>query len=139
MTENAPERIWVGFNDDDDFPRGWGTPICGKEMFWETPEMSAPDDREGLVEFVRKDLAKPVVKPLEWVYSRAESEVGTYVIDSGLSSGVEGRWYAWAHDPDESDSFYIWQYGVRVGSEEAAKAAAQADYEQRILSALEDT
>ncbi len=135
MTENAPERIWVGFNDDDDFPRGWGTPICGKEMFWETPEMSAPDDREGLVEFVRKDLAALAVKPLEWYPSPdddtdfcADALGVTYVVDCDL------------------DGLCSWGFFRKVGREEFdgdwsiddAKAAAQADYEQRILSALEN-
>ncbi len=74
------------------------------------------------------------VKPLEWVHDKAECEVGVYVIDSGKSG--DGRWWAWALNPDASDPFFIWTYGNSAGTEEFAKAAAQADYQARILSAL---
>jgi hypothetical protein len=79
---------------------------------------------------------QPRVKPLEFIYGRAESATGVYVIESGKATGG-GRWWAWAHNPDESDGFFMWQHAERAESEEAAKAAAQADYDARILSALE--
>jgi hypothetical protein len=79
---------------------------------------------------------QPKVKPLEFIYGRAECATGVYVIESGKATGG-GRWWAWAHNPDESDGFFMWQQAERTESEEAAKAAAQADYDARILSALE--
>ena len=79
------------------------------------------------------------IKPLEWVYGKAECEVGIYLVDSGWADRVGGkRWWAWIKwDGDgDADPFLAWQYGERHETEEAAEAAAQADYEARIRSAL---
>jgi hypothetical protein len=74
------------------------------------------------------------VKPLEWVaadedeedYVSAFSEIGAYSIER-LSAG---SWELTAELPSGGEcSWYV--------TIEAAKAAAQADYERRILSALE--
>jgi hypothetical protein len=78
------------------------------------------------------------VKPLEWGHGEAHCPLGVYKIDSGQASGG-GRWWSWALNPDESDPFFMWQNANNADSEEAAKAAAQADYEARILAALEVT
>lgn len=80
------------------------------------------------------------VTPLEFVYGKAESIIGNYLIDSGWKDKVGGdRWWAWAGPTDtdnDRDPFYVWQHGALVADEKAAKAAAQADYEARVRSAL---
>ena len=52
---DAPEKIWFGPNEQDE---GWGDLIVGKEVYWETPEISQPDDRDGLTEYIRADIAR---------------------------------------------------------------------------------
>lgn len=72
------------------------------------------------------------VKPLEWnapdSWNIAESVVGTYIVRPCLATNYAGQFVMHCGD-EEKSSLYP--------SEEAAKNAAQADYEQRILSALE--
>jgi len=51
MTD-APEKLWIGPNEWVD----WGVLVLGEEVFWETPENSAPDDRDGLTKYIRDDL-----------------------------------------------------------------------------------
>ena len=78
-----------------------------------------------------------LVKPLEWGHGEAHCPLGVYKIDSGQAS-AGGRWWSWALNPDENDPFFMWQNANNADSEEAAKAAAQADYEARILAVLDD-
>lgn len=74
------------------------------------------------------------VRALKWsrvsgVWS-GNSKVGaTYLVDKNPYSGVWG--WAFGDDADEAD----WNDGFRTVGE--AKAAAQADYEARILAALD--
>lgn len=104
--------------DADDATRRWLRPSLGRDYH--------------LVEFLPVELAAPVasppmqVKALEWqksvlgnTLSRADTILGEYRVWTHHEAG--GRWF-W----DRGEAF----------SEEAAKAAAQADYEQRIRSAL---
>ncbi len=81
-------------------------------------------------------LIRALVKPLSFVYGKAECEVGTYVIDSGQKA-EGGRWWAWALNPPEDDPFYMWQHSEPAETEAAAQAAAEADYRARIAAALE--
>lgn len=72
---------------------------------------------------------EPVVKALEWVDGYvAETPFGTYTI----SEGTEDDEWQW--------TFHCYPYGspdeTKHPSREGAKAAAQADHERRILSAL---
>ena len=82
----------------------------------------------------RADLARPKVKPLEWVtlpwstdsvfYCFAESSFGDF--GYGLDNGGNAYYAV----PDQ-EGF------IEAENPEAAKAAAQEDYERRILAALE--
>jgi len=79
-----------------------------------------------MTEYIRADLAAPKVKPLVWEDRKTVGEMMQYRvhIGYGLMNGV----------------FALTLSGSTIGefsSEEAAKAAAQADYERRILDALE--
>ena len=92
----------------------------------------------------RADLACPKVKPLEWVE-------GTYTTtddDNGPMEGRQIRLWAWRADiytiirQRGPDGLYVLRnksdgIGAVVPTLEAAKAAAQADYERRIIAALE--
>ncbi|QIG72951.1 hypothetical protein EVB98_029 [Rhizobium phage RHph_N3_2] len=73
------------------------------------------------------------VKPLEWdapdSWNIAKSVVGTYVVRPCLATNYRGQFVMRCGD-EEKSSLYP--------SEEAAKNAAQADFERRIRSALED-
>jgi hypothetical protein len=98
-------------------------------------------------EYVRADLASlpaqadgtgEVVKPLEWQERRketnwcwtAESPFGTYSIVN------EDGWYA-CRDETPRDFYFEWSWqDMSRDTLETAKAAAQTDYETRILSAL---
>lgn len=82
-----------------------------------------------------KPVAEAVkVKPLEWdapdswSWNLAKTVLGTYVVRPCLATNFAGQFLMCR--PGDEDS-------VLFPSEDAAKAAAQADYEQRILSALE--
>ena len=74
--------------------------------------------------------AGPKVKPLEWVVSKGEQKAGSL----GFS------YYLELTHGQHSLSFSALNYFKLIykgSSEEKAKAAAQRDYERRILSALE--
>jgi hypothetical protein len=91
---------------------------------------SSFDDDHG-TEYIRADLARPRVKPLVWdYYNVAETPFCTYSVIDYLR---EDEGYMWTRSEypyhDESEENY--------DSIEDAKAAAQADYERRILEALE--
>ncbi len=76
--------------------------------------------------FVARLSAAPVVKPLEWIGNKASSPVGQYMVKK-----MGGEWLAF------KDGWTI--HGSVLAafvSEEAAKAAVQADFERRILPAL---
>lgn len=86
------------------------------------------------------------VRKMEW-------EAGTYTTtddDGGPREGSPRRLFAWRSHPyliilqDGDRGMYILRgksdgIGLVVSTLEAAKAAAQSDYEARILSALEAT
>jgi hypothetical protein len=113
--KDAPERIWAD------------PPTVFDEM-----DVWYPEPRGEATEYIRADLARPKVKPLVWrQYSNngncmAETSIGDFVIeDHG-----ENDWGIWLED----------NYSPILGpckNLEEAKAAAQADYERRILEALE--
>lgn len=83
------------------------------------------------IEALRADLAKPKVKPLAWRCHRdpkdtseARTQIGSWTVWE-----IDGD--AYCHGPNDTCGRPI------SGGLEGAKAAAQADYERRILSALE--
>lgn len=107
---DAPERIWIVGDKH--------------EEFWFPGPLKDADREWALGEYIRVDLARPRVKPLEWVTGGFEHDADlidsteTYQIQDGIF------WYA------------AEVHGTQCGTNDAAKAAAQADYERRILSAL---
>jgi len=90
-------------------------------------------------EYIRADLARPepavTVKPLEW----EEQSIGYWFAKDPLGGKLDyyrahphrdgGGWRAYLRDFDT---------GI-VADESTARAAAQADYERRILSAIQAT
>jgi len=86
-------------------------------------------------EYIRADLARPRVKPLVWerlkgiqTDFKAKCILGTYLVEC-FDDG-EGDYYVWALEWGKIE-------GPKMESPQAAKAAAQDDYERRILEALE--
>lgn len=78
------------------------------------------------------------VKPLEWVARYAKYDGGR----EHFGTGVFGHWYGIKREKNRawSVSHHIGSKRIEVGfypDLESAKAAAQADYERRILAALE--
>lgn len=128
MTASDDDLIQKG--QDDLIRRGDARRILEEEGFLE----------RSLANLNNLPAVQVAVTPLEFIYGKAESVIGIYLIDSGWKDKVGGdRWWAWAGPTDtdnDRDPFYVWQHGTRIADEEAAKAAAQADYEARIRSAL---
>jgi hypothetical protein len=80
-------------------------------------------------------MDKPRVKPLVWERSKgvqtdfkAKCVIGVYLVEC-FDDG-EGDYYVWALEWGKIE-------GPKMASADEAKAAAQADYEARILAALE--
>ncbi|WLS01693.1 hypothetical protein [Shinella oryzae] len=80
-----------------------------------------------------KQAGEVKIKPLEWPndsdWNIATSELGRYVVRPCLATNFSGQWLLRRAGAESSDK-------TLYPSEDAAKAAAQADYEQRIRSAL---
>lgn len=78
--------------------------------------------------------APVAVKPLEW------RTVGK---TDHVAETLFGNYEIWPHRATDIDGASVWRFGDKSGESaetlDAAKAAAQADYEQRIRSALIDT
>lgn len=121
--QNAPDRIWA-WKDKDWDATLWNN--HGDPRY--TPKQAA--------EYIRADLAQQV-KPLVWdVPSTSNNWIHLSDTDFGCY-GIHidgGRHRAWLES--SRPPFEIWLGDDDVGSVEAAKAAAQADYERRIRSAL---
>lgn len=120
MTD-APERIWAD-------P---ATTFVGMDCWHEAPH-------ESRTEYIRADLAKTKVKPLVWEGDGSWS----HGPDEGWMEEANtpfGRGYSieFGHNGTFSvDSTFDWSEGGFETPDEA-KAACQADYERRILDALE--
>ena len=113
MMSEAPERIWAFMPD-----------IFDNISVWQDQPSPALDTTE----YIRADLARPKVKPLEWMDGWAD---GT-CYDVTPFNPIE-----YTHRISKlKDGTYHSHFGV-FETLEAAKAAAQADYERRILAALE--
>ena len=119
---NAPERIWIEdeFGDGDDDQWTYGT--------WDVRNYRGYD-----VEYVRADLAfpavQPEVKPLVWFEAELPSKGGGKFASEGYTiRRIEGLWLLDFAGTSKS----AWRFSTL----EVAKAAAQADYEARILAAL---
>tara|TARA_X000001316_G_scaffold12129_2_gene5696 strand:- start:704 stop:1150 length:447 start_codon:yes stop_codon:yes gene_type:complete len=99
-----------------------------------------PDEEQAITAWnTRADLAKPRVKPLVWedgkfwsgsVRETAESVFGTYEVLRWVQGDFGGS--IPANDPDDTNT----EFGG-ASSLDDAKAAAQADYEARVLACLE--
>ena len=119
MTE-APERIWGEvFRRDEG---GHTLTIAG----------DYPLHKEDSVEYIRADLARPKVRPLEWVDL---SEANRYLCYADTSFG--GYRIRQIFFP-ESCFVVVTPTELRISENtlEEAKASAQRDYNRRILAAL---
>lgn len=123
MTDaNAPERIWAHIEQEED----------GSHYIEHLGDEPFGDDS---VEYIRADLTpKVTVKPLEW---RGPFPCNGF---------KRGRWTAGEFSIQKKDEEFFRVYRDLVDEKdriyeslEDAKAAAQADYERRILSAVEIT
>ena len=113
--ENAPERV---FMDPDMKFSEWD-----KQYIYD-------------VEYIRKDLAKPTVKPLEWRdlsegHSTACALFNAFYTIKRSRSGKS--WMVTLVDRTGSTTLGFSE------NAEAAKESAQDDYEKRALSVLDDT
>ena len=123
MTDTqAPERLWV----TDIYCAGGQVITYAYES-------------EGDVEYVRADLARPKVKPLEWEESPvgkcwAYCLTGTYYVNEAHSMGT--WWWRWASCAGARRTGQA-SRPPGFATKEAAQAAAQAHHTRRILSALE--
>ena len=82
---------------------------------------------DSVARFVRADLARPKVKALVW---------GPFINDFITVRSIVGK-----YEIERDEGHFYLTVGGNITehlSEEAAKAAAQADYERRILAALEE-
>lgn len=125
---NAPEQIWAEYEIGGEYAPDQSS---GR---WYSSEFNGHKETE----YIRADIAKPRVKPLVWEEPSQENN-WIYVARSPWGDyGVHidgGRHRAWleAHEkPHER-----WLGDDDVGSVYEAKAAAQADYEARVLACLE--
>ena len=115
MKDEAPERIWI----DDERPIGG---IC--HVYNEATEGVL----KYATEYIRADLARPKVKPLVWVDLYGDGS--RYEVSSDDPLGYEDSIHGL------QDGTYHSHFGA-FATLKAAKAAAQEDYERRILAALE--
>lgn len=140
---SAPERIWVDATLAPEVLTGFRT--------------GRPSAFPYAVEYVRADLspAAVTVRPLEWdvdgrdfplddtMHMGKGYDWDSYELFRQEAKGLGCGYIIW---PDHIGSKIFSLYGIADGlyvqnldGEEAAKAAAQADYERRILSALSPT
>lgn len=121
MTQDtAPEWIWAIETTEET-----NTPDPNRYGVWDTEQ----DGQEGEVEYVRKDLfdAARKVKDLVWRSDRGNcQQYANSLIGEIRVTVFGGSWFY------KGDCFGANEVGL-----ELAKAAAQADYERRILSALD--
>ena len=118
MMSEAPERIWAFMPD-----------IFDNISIWQDQPSPALDTTE----YIRADLASPKVKPLEWV-NLSEPHNNWYYADASF-----GRYRITQVFFPESCFIAVTPTELRISENtlEDAKAAAQEDYERRILAALE--
>ena len=121
--KTAPERIWLQTSGEP-FDEVYAD--YQDEITWCQDPIN-----EGDVEYIRADLAKPRAKQLEWSSpwgdrdEQAYSPVALYT----LVYAYDGRWELRINSADcDSEVFE---------TNEAAKAAAQADFERRVMECLE--
>lgn len=116
MTQ-APERIWLA---SPETAEEYGEPITSPNRHPMAPPVK---------EYIRADLARPRVKPLVWYPTedicddvRAQNYAGIWIVFKGAED-------MWVLDTGE----FVSEHDTL----EEAKSAAQADYERRIMEALE--
>lgn len=159
--EVRPEDLIAEWTDEQPYPIHHRSPsqsLVKEEFVPEAPEMIWADTdnltwvetdpaermKDCEVQYVRADLATPApqwqpkVKPLVWTDPAPPND--EYRYDHVFAESALGRysieWKSWK----EYDDFGVFCAGDYVCSEhqlEYAKAAAQADYERRILAALQ--
>ena len=89
----------------------------------------------------RNASPSPDVRELEWSEIRDPNEYCRYhhIIAESALGDYSIQWKGWK-DNDDRTVFLAGDYLMSCGDDlEAAKAAAQADYERRILAALKET
>ena len=122
MTD-APERIWAWVDYDGNWD---GT--------WLADSQTLQPERLPDAEYIRADLAKPRVKPLEWKeYCTANGRAMGYAINPLVTYHITQKFFP--------EAFFSVEVGegsfLSADTMDGAKAAAQVDYERRILEALE--
>lgn len=152
MTTDAPERIFVHYETETDDAK-WSE--------WDYTDAFTGFSHYG--EYIRADLAKPTVKPLEW-HEGPQYETDEYGCDSWGEFSYEKivatcktqylavyqhseNKYMWVDETLDNIRYSTYRKFPFLEKVEIpwyptvkeAKEAAQADYEKRILSALEDT
>ena len=115
MSEQEPEEIWAVTEPND----------VSADILGDVYAQQTPDGMVGKpVKYIRADLAKPRVKQLQWITP---------------SPTTDGKWQdtTGIYDIEESILFigHV-ETGTPYITDKEAKAAAQADYERRVLSAL---
>jgi hypothetical protein len=102
---------------------------------WHAPKIFAAAHHAITAALSEQQAGEVKIKPLEWPndsdWNIATSELGRYVVRPCLATNFSGQWLLRRAGAENSDK-------TLYPSEDAAKAAAQADYEQRIRSALVD-
>ena len=127
--KDAPDEVWLQIGYGDEGEHTWA------------PHEIAEDGIEEAGPYVRADRlsGRVAVKALRWPpigLSRGQRAYGRF-------SGFDGLEYCIAHyGADVGDAVYRWAPPGGVWSEafatyEAAKAAAQTDFEARILAAID--
>ena len=129
----APERIWAVYKEED-VSLNEDSEIFAAEEDWEL-NLLAHIYSSPTVKYIRADLSEPTVKPLKWETGIVHWAQPLPGIKYVACSSEGSTWVWWLEG--------VWRTRMVPSSvhesESAAKADAQADYEQRILSALEDT
>lgn len=111
--------------------RHWGNvepdQACIGGRLWYT-EAELPED-EAVSNWNRRALTaqKPVVKPLEWDDYVADTPFGAYTVGPGAEDKFHFTFHTYPYGSESDES---WE------TDDEAKAAAQADYERRVLSAI---
>ena len=114
---DAPEEFMLWFRKN--YP--------GPDTIIHKPDWHAPKIYRAAIHAARADLARPKVKALVW---------GPFINDFITARSIVGKYEI----ERDAGHFYLTVGGniTEHPSGEAAKAAAQADYERRILAALEE-
>lgn len=120
--DEAPERIWAVTEPDD----------ISADIFGDVYAQQTPAGMVGQpVEYIRADLVRPRVKPLVWERSASFGEVyEAKTIFGEYLCGIDNEGIAYGGGAPNANEW------VDYDSVADAKAAAQSDYESRVMSVL---